>query len=167
MDDENVLKMLTILFPCSLKKIRPGKCKEKVKLFSCVFHENNFRMRREFFSDPLIRYIWPNIFVKEDSDFIVTNVRWVRSKHLDGPWKANTFLKNMQQMELDCNVEILPDNDKLLNITEIMSKEEEYHYLISHGKKNKRDQKNVRFQIGALETTMLGEKGLSIFESDK
>ena len=40
MDEDNTLKLLTILFPCSLKKIQPKQLVKVRELFSNIFREN-------------------------------------------------------------------------------------------------------------------------------
>ena len=40
MNEDNTLKLLTILFPCSLKKIQPKQLVKVRELFSNIFREN-------------------------------------------------------------------------------------------------------------------------------
>ena len=58
-DYEHVIKMLTLLFPCSTRKPLPelNTMVDRV-VFVEVFRENNTLQRNRFFSDPLIKYLW-------------------------------------------------------------------------------------------------------------
>ena len=58
-DYEHVIKMLTLLFPCSTRKPLPelSTIVDRV-VFVEVFRENNTMQRSRFFSDPLIKHLW-------------------------------------------------------------------------------------------------------------
>ena len=62
-DEENVLKLLTIIFPCTIKKVDPENRKEERAFFLKIFRENSAIMRSKFFSDPLVKYLWEQIFI--------------------------------------------------------------------------------------------------------
>ena len=58
LDQENVLKVLTIVFTCTATKVKPNDYKAERKLLLDVFKENNSTARVKFFSDPLIKHLW-------------------------------------------------------------------------------------------------------------
>ena len=78
-DEENTLKLLTMLFPCSIKKIRPTECIEVREMLLSTFRENCAKKRENFFSDPLVRYLWNNIFMHEVPEVLSNHTRWIKS----------------------------------------------------------------------------------------
>ena len=80
-DYEHVIKMLTLLFPCSTRKPLPelNTMVDRV-VFVEVFRENNTIQRNRFFSDPLIKHLWEEFFLPECADTCVAHLRRIRSK---------------------------------------------------------------------------------------
>ena len=59
MTDANVVKMLTLIFPCTTRRPLPNLTERVDRiLFAQVFRENNNNVRTKFFSDSLIKYLW-------------------------------------------------------------------------------------------------------------
>ena len=155
-DDENVLKMLTLLFPCTVDKILPGCFRAERKLFVQTFKENNARLRQDFFSDPLAKYLWSQIFIEEASEMFVMHLRWIRSQPVHGAKKFDRFLKDMKQLEITCNFKMLTENGKDANsdITKTFTQQEEYKYLVENGRYNKRQTDKIRGKIENLKNTI-------------
>ena len=77
---KNVLKMLTILFPCTLKKVQPtAYAAERLVIARRVFKENSSKTREKFFADPLIKYLWVRIFVTNTPETFISYLRQVRT----------------------------------------------------------------------------------------
>ena len=64
-DDENILKLLTILFPCTIKKIRSTEQTRGREMLIDTFRENCAKKRIDFFKDPLVKYLWNKVFMEE------------------------------------------------------------------------------------------------------
>ena len=74
---ENIVKMITLLFPCSLRKAMPTE--EPRNHLAQVFRENNQKLRQQFFQEPLIKYLWTKIFIVEGENIVIDHMRRVRS----------------------------------------------------------------------------------------
>ena len=90
LNEEDLLKMVTILFPCSIKKVTPDEYKHERIFFVKAFGENSALIREQFFSNPLVKYLWVNHFMKEGSNIILTYLRSIRNDH--GEYKFQKFL---------------------------------------------------------------------------
>ena len=111
-DHENVVKMLTLLFPCSVRHPIPNLMSKVDRvLFTSAFRENNNKMRYKFFSDPLIKHLWSKIFIKDNPEIIVAHLRRVRSqgdRNL-GLARQERFLLDMGLLESELNFKTIPD----------------------------------------------------------
>ena len=93
LDKESVEKMLVILFPCIAK--RPAySAKKKHPLFQ-IFKENNAALRMEFFRDPLIKFLWKDLFIKKYEDILVNHLRRIRSHVEIGQTRYERFVKDL------------------------------------------------------------------------
>ena len=79
MDEASTLKMLTIIFPCTIKKVKPNHFKCERNLLIQIFRENCNLKRSKFFMDPLIKFLWNNIFMVEAPDIVHNHLRAIRS----------------------------------------------------------------------------------------
>ena len=98
-DDENILKLLTLLFPCTNKKFRPTECVESREMLLSTLSENNEKMRQVFFSDPLIRYLWNHVFMQDRPAFVSNHMRWFRSDPKYGEAGVLKFINCLRKLE--------------------------------------------------------------------
>ena len=102
-----------------------------------VFKENNSRTRRAFFSDPLIKYLWAQIFIKEAPETCLTYLRRLKSDPMYGTTRLNKFLQDIEETEANCNFKMLPDIARNRENITVFSQQEEYKDLLENGKYNK------------------------------
>ena len=141
---EHVVKMLTILFPCSTRKpLGDEEHKETRHFFAEVFRENNVAIRNKFYSDPLIKYLWEHIFLTECKDICINHIRRIRSQEEQGEDKFKRFLADLAQIEQTLNFKMIPDEARLDQNTQVFSKEEELNDLMLNGKYNKKQMRLV------------------------
>ena len=95
-DDENVEKMLILLFPQSLKRFchQHGSTESK-SLFANIFRANSNSLRCKFFSDSLVRHLWGQIFTSECEEEIKSYLCHVRSQTKEGEIKFMRLHKKM------------------------------------------------------------------------
>ena len=62
-DLDNTLKLLTIIFPSTMKKIRPSDLIDERKDLVEIFRENCSNKRLKFFQDPLVKFLWNQVFM--------------------------------------------------------------------------------------------------------
>ena len=65
--------------------------------YSRIFVDNNAQLRSQFFTDPLIRFLWPN-FLTKHSQQIMTHLRKVLNEQADGN-KRRLFLLEISMLE--------------------------------------------------------------------
>ena len=87
-----MLKMITFMFPCRARKLDPTTAKEARGLLVQVFHENNSKLRTQLFSDPLIKFLWSEIFVVRAPDTLVNYLRFVKSTKEHGDIQIDRFV---------------------------------------------------------------------------
>ena len=110
MEYQNVAKMLTLLFPQSTRRPIPNLRHEVDRiLLAQVFREQNRRMRKKFFSDPFVKYLWSKIFITKSPEIFVSYLRQLRGPDNDGEAKCSRFLGDVMQMELSLNCKVIPD----------------------------------------------------------
>ena len=113
-DNDSVAKMLTLLFPCTIRKslaILPHQMDDQKRAFFVqVFKENSVTLRNQLFSDPLIQYLWSKIFIVESPETCITHLRRIRSSPEHGEMKYERVLKDMQNVEVEHNFKMLPDS---------------------------------------------------------
>ena len=96
LDRENIVKMLTILFPCSTRKtLGEEEYRDTRHFFAEVFRENNVAIRNKFYSDPLIKHLWQHIFLAECPDTCISHLRRIRSQEEQGEDKFKRFLTDV------------------------------------------------------------------------
>ena len=129
--------MLTIIFPCTLKSINIEQITGERQLLIDLFRENCAKKRQLFFEDPLIRYLWNNIFMRDNPDLITDTLRQIKSDKRKGDLGVEKYVESMQYLQKKFRINFLPKNftaDKV----KIFKPEEEYQYLLNYGKYNKR-----------------------------
>ena len=108
LDNESVEKMLIILFPCITKK--PAYSAKKKHPLFLIFRENNYALRMMFFSDPLIKFLWKDLFIKKRSDILINHLRRIRSHEEIGRMKYDRFVKDLAINETKHQMTLLPDS---------------------------------------------------------
>ena len=126
LDQENVVKMLTLLFPCSTRKHLPASAVDMVtpvKRFHLaqVFRENNLGLRHKFFEEPLVKYLWSKIFITECSEVCVAHLRRIRSYPDNGEFKFRRIWGDMMKLEHKFNFKMIPDNARNYENTTVFS----------------------------------------------
>ena len=95
-DHDNVLRLLTIIFPCTVKYIQPNHIRaERLKLVS-VFRENCVKNRQDFFSEPIIQFLWTKVFLEENPDLVSNHLRRLKSEREDGDIAVAKFIKSIK-----------------------------------------------------------------------
>ena len=95
-DQENVLKLLTIVFPCTVKHVEPKMYRnERLKLIS-IFRENCAKKRQEFFKEPLIQFLWTKVFMEANPDIVNMHLRRIKSERADGDVAVSKLIKSIQ-----------------------------------------------------------------------
>ena len=95
-DQENLLKLLTIVFPCTVKHVEPKLHRnERLKLIS-IFRENCAKKRQEFFKEPLIQYLWSKVFMEANPDIVNVHLRRIKSERDDGDIAVTKLIKSIQ-----------------------------------------------------------------------
>lgn len=144
-DHESLLKLLTIVFPCSVKTIEPNFCRvERLKLVA-VFRENCDKKRHDFFSEPIIQFLWTKVFMKNNPDLINIHLRRIKNDREDGSIAVDKFIKSIQKLEDEMKIKFFSSGSDL-NSEElaVLSKEEEYKFLLQNGKYCKRLSSDVK-----------------------
>ena len=155
LDEESIIKILTILFPCSIRKnFGSSNLLQTKQLFIKVFKENNVKIRNTFFSDPLVKYLWSKIFIVDSPDICISHLRRIRSHALHGEAKYDRLIKDMAQNENIYNFKLLPDEAREQKNNKIFSQHEEYADLLQNGKYNKKQAKTVRQNIKSYQANM-------------
>ena len=154
LDTESVLKMLTILFPQSVKKVLPGTHSAERQFLVLIFRENNSSSRKRYFADPLIKYLWTHVFIKEAPDVCATYLRLVKSQPEHGTAKLDKFMRDLFGLETTCNFTILPDIARSIADIEVFSRQDECDYLVRNGMHNKKERRKVTEQIDHLKSIL-------------
>ena len=131
LNKKNLLKMVTILFPCTVKKVVPSEYKNERIFLVKAFGENSAKIRQKFFSEPLVKYLWINHFMKESPGTVLSYLRSMRSKE-HGEHKLKKFLQNLEWMETACNYKIFPESFTSEDSIMRFSQEEKEEYLIKN-----------------------------------
>ena len=125
MCDANIVKMLTLIFPCTTRRPLPNLTERVDRiLFAQVFRENNNNVRTKFFSDPLIKHLWSKIFIATNPEISVSHLRRLRSQEKDGEAKYDRLMRDMMQMEVHLHYKILPDEAKNSKNVGVFTEEE-------------------------------------------
>ena len=146
-DMDNVLQLLTIVFPTHSKKIKPTIDPVQRKMLICIFAENSAQNRLNFFSNPLVQFIWTNYFLKESADQIHDYLRRTKGyKH--GHLKVSRFIEEIKGLERQSSFKILPDSIPR-SVSQILPFEpkEELEYLTKNGHYNKKYRDKVKEEI--------------------
>ena len=145
-----MLKLLTIIFPCTLKRLQPQQNREeRLKLIN-IFTENNQRSRKDFFDDPMIQFLWSNVFIKENPDLVTSQLKSLKSEQDLGAIKVERFIISIQQLEEQHQIRFLPLGANAEKI-EQFAPEEEYQFLLKNGKYNKRNRMKINSEIRQLD----------------
>ena len=148
-----VLIMLTIIFPCTTKYVQPKSNFEERHQMITVFRENCRKSRKQFFSNPLVRYLWSEVFIKRNPEIIKVQLRRMRTDREKGEVAVRKFIDSMQEIQDTHKVVFLRQEDKLSSI-EALTAEEEYEYLLQNGKYLKRERHRVGSQLTKFQTSL-------------
>ena len=160
LDHDNTLKLLTILFPCSIKKILPTECIEARELLLSTFRENCAKKREDFFSDPLVKYLWNNIFIQEQPEIFQSHLRWILSDSKYGEIAIAKFVMCLRKLEA-CLAKFTPDGSLVeINSIKKFEQAEMHDYLVKNGKFNKKNRTQIKNQIKNLKQNL--EKTIKI-----
>ena len=125
LDIENVVKMVTLLFPCTTRRhlpLLPGLMHPTQRThIAQVFRENNLELRLKFFGEPLIKYLWSKIFIDDCPDVSTSHLRRIRSNTENGEMKFNRFWTDIKKMELKFNFKLLPEVARNYESTKVFS----------------------------------------------
>ena len=102
-DQDNILKLLTIIFPCTIKKIRPFDLVDQRKELIAIFRENCSKKRLNFFQDPLVMYLWNQVFMKERPDIFENHMRKIKSDSKYGDIAIDKFVTSLRALE-ECQI---------------------------------------------------------------
>ena len=94
LDVENVTKMLILLFPCTVRR-HPMYTHLNKHVMVTIMKENNFRLRDEFFKDPLAKFLWRKVFLGSHPDVLITHLRRMRSVEDFGEKMYQRFVKDL------------------------------------------------------------------------
>ena len=110
MDYSSMIKVLTLVFPCSIRRSLPELIEPVDRVFLVeVFRDNNSAVRAKFFSDPLIKHLWSKNFINKNPEIVVGHLRRLRSHSVLGEAKYERLMKDMMHLELTLNFKLLPD----------------------------------------------------------
>ena len=149
-DEHNALKLLTIIFPQTLRKIRPFEYAEEREDLNEVFKENCASRRLRFFKDPLVKFLWNNVFMQHKPHLLTSHLRWIKSDPDNGDIALLKFVSCLKVLE-ECQIRFTIDGTKLESDSiESFSQAEKHDYLIQNGKFNKRQTVKVQNNIADL-----------------
>ena len=143
---ENMLKLLTIIFPCTLKRLQPEKNRDERHRLIDIFTENNLRRRQDFFDDPMIRFLWNNVFIKNNADLVMTQIKSLKGEQDQYTIKVERFIQSIQQLEEHHQIKFLPDGVNAGEIKQFVP-EEEYKFLLENGQYNKTNRSMIDSKI--------------------
>ena len=127
--------MLTLIFPCSTRRSSPDLWNSVDQiLFTQIFRDNNNTIRSNFFSDPLIKYLWTRIFIRKNPEICTGHLRQLRSQPKVGKARYDRLVKDLMEMELLLNIELLPDTARS-EACMMMNSKQEYDYNTEHTEK--------------------------------
>ena len=104
---ESAIKMVAIVFPCSIRKYA-RKHEREIAVVLKIFKENSIKLRDAFFSDPLIKYLWSEVFIKRAPEICITHLRRIRSVPHHGEARFNKLLQDMKRQEVTLEIKLLP-----------------------------------------------------------
>ena len=144
-DHESLLKLLTIVFPCSVKTIEPSFYRaDRLKLVA-VFRENCDKKRHDFFSEPIIQFLWTKVFMRVNPNLINIHLRRIKNDRDDGNIAVDKFIKSIQKLEDEMKIKFFSgESDLNSNELVMLTKEEEYKFLVQNGKYCKRLSSDVK-----------------------
>ena len=108
-----------------------------------IFKENNHSLRMKFFSDPLIKHLWQDLFIKKREDILVNHLRRIRSHEEIGQTKYERFVKDLKINETRHKITLLPTSINDTTDVSVFTEEEALTDLIENGKFNKRQAKKI------------------------
>ena len=158
-DDDSIAKMLLLLFPCAIRKeltsLTLQMSDNQRFIFVQVFKENNVSLRNKLFSDPLVKYLWSKIFIKETPETCIAHLRRIRSNPEQGEIKYERMLQDMLQNEIDFNFKMIPDIARDESNTRAFSQHEKYLDFVENVKYNKKYSKTICKQIAQLSNGLI------------
>ena len=74
-----------------------------------------------FFSDPLVKYIWSNVFINKTSNICLGYLRKLRSQPDQGKEYVDKLVQDMIEIEITCDLKMLPDTAKYTDNIQVFS----------------------------------------------
>ena len=146
-NQDNTLKLLTIIFPSTIMKIRPHDCIGERKELVNIFRENCSNKRLKFFQDPLVKYLWNELFMRDRPDIFEDHLRQIKSDSNNGENAIVKFVTSLNSLEQN-QIQFSTDGSKVKSCNvEIFNQAEKHDYLVKNGKYNKRQTVKVKRQI--------------------
>ena len=103
-----------------------------------MFKENCASRRLRFFKDPLVKFLWNNVFMQHKPHLLTSHLRWIKSDPDNGDIALLKFVSCLKVLE-ECQIRFTIDGTKLESDSiESFSQAEKHDYLIQNGKFNKR-----------------------------
>ena len=109
-----------------------------------VFKENNIRKRRAFFSEPLIQFLWGELFAKIRPDITINHLRRMRSHPIDGEYRYQMIVNDMLQLESCYNLVIIPAEARCNDVIKEFTPEEAEADLAENQKFNIRSSQMLK-----------------------
>ena len=77
------------------------------------------------------------MFITECPNLCIAHLRRLRSHDEGGEAKLDRLMRDLKQLELDLNIELLPDTARVSSNIAVFSKEEKIADMIEYSKYNK------------------------------
>ena len=108
--------------------------------FNQIFQQNTVQKRQIFFSNELVKWLWHKVFFKMQPTHILNYLRRVRSYPQEGEERYRTLVKDMRQVEQNCQAQLLPKNCLSCKNVTLFTREEMEKDAATQWKYNKRNQ---------------------------
>ena len=117
-----------------------------------TFNENSYKNRKQFFSNPMIQFIWANHYLREQSQTVLQYLRRIKGQK-DGYIKVSKLIHEIEGIEEQAGFKILPESIPR-DAQEILPFEpnEELEYLSQNARYNKKYRSKVQDEILRLQT---------------
>ena len=132
LDHDYVLKMATLLLPAFKYADEKQFEFRQFRTFSSVFTTNREDLRNQFFSDPLTKHLWSNIFLLKNPEICIAHLRRIRSQP-NGELKYDRLFTDMLCNEINFNFTMLPEEARNRDSNKLLTDLDAYNDLIDHG----------------------------------
>ena len=108
LDSNFVYKMATLLLPAFKHADEQRLEFRQFKTFQAVFNTSVEELRNQFFSDPLTKYLWSEIFIVQRPEICSVILNRIR-KQENGKLKYNRLSNDMLCNEMNFGFKMIPD----------------------------------------------------------